>query len=690
MDQDLSALSEAQFAAEVSQAFRHYHSLLNLSRSPLAHSALVEPALVLDAVSPTADERGRALRVALRWAVNRLAPAPVAHPSHPPDFADPFWRDPHWQSYIVLHYRYIQPLSPDDIEDLGCNTLTEALLNLTGIASEHNLFDERNRAISQAAGFLREQIVHRKSDDELRRMAVEEICQSLQASPQAFAMLELAATFRGAFPRLWLLEMAKKERLTRAAAALDHLVRERLLVEGDAGANLLMPPALQVYLHARQSKSDLLRRHQSAAEFYAAECDPLETAWHLHQSGQYTQAAAVLLQAAGELVGDLQLEELRDALLQFSASQLSTELWRAVQTLLSDLLWKTGDRDGALAACRRALEATSEPGRQAHLYRVLGKLHEDHNPLIALGHYAKADQLFAPDDAERPALLKDRAWLHIHRCEWAKAQADLTLALALAAAWPDSLQTRRQRADIHNAFSGLYRRQERYEPAIVHMQEALALRETLGDAALIADSHNSLGLIYAEMREPESALRAYTEALTIYRKMGYQERIASTYLNLGGAHYYAGRYDQAIALYQSGLDIFTRLQLPRGQAEAHYNLAEAYSARGETDQARQHWQTGVEQSRREGLKDVLERFEELRKKLGAEAVRSDTHVTPAQLLPKEQLTLDIARREGQVTTKRLVEQGLSRADAKRILKRLAERGLLLKVGQGRPWYVLPR
>jgi tetratricopeptide (TPR) repeat protein len=86
-----------------------------------------------------------------------------------------------------------------------------------------------------------------------------------------------------------------------------------------------------------------------------------------------------------------------------------------VQTLLTDLLWKTGDREGALAACRRALEVTAKAARQAHLYRVLGKLHEDHNPLSALGHYDQAAQLFAPDDAERPALLKDRAWLHMHR-----------------------------------------------------------------------------------------------------------------------------------------------------------------------------------------------------------------------------------------------------------------------------------
>src|SRR3712207_8329326 len=36
--------------------------------------------LFRSAVSPTADERGQALRLVLRWAVGRLAPEPPAHP----------------------------------------------------------------------------------------------------------------------------------------------------------------------------------------------------------------------------------------------------------------------------------------------------------------------------------------------------------------------------------------------------------------------------------------------------------------------------------------------------------------------------------------------------------------------------------------------------------------------------------
>ena len=86
---ELKTLSDSEFSAEVSLAFRNYASLLNLSRSPLAASDLIGSALVLDAVSPTTDNRGRALRVVLRWAVDRLAPGPTAHQAPSPILRPP-------------------------------------------------------------------------------------------------------------------------------------------------------------------------------------------------------------------------------------------------------------------------------------------------------------------------------------------------------------------------------------------------------------------------------------------------------------------------------------------------------------------------------------------------------------------------------------------------------------------------
>ena len=95
--QALGAISNSAFTQLVNAAFKQYQSTLALSRSPLASSTLVAPTLVKDEQSPTADERGRGLRLVLQWAVERLAPATLEYPlgTYRP-FDDPAWRDPIW------------------------------------------------------------------------------------------------------------------------------------------------------------------------------------------------------------------------------------------------------------------------------------------------------------------------------------------------------------------------------------------------------------------------------------------------------------------------------------------------------------------------------------------------------------------------------------------------------------------
>ncbi len=121
---------EAEFTAQVNDALKEYDSVLSLARLPLANSPLVAPLLVLDDVSPTAEERGHALRLMIRWAVERLAPAATLYPfgSERP-FDDPSWSDSRWWRYNILRHRYLEPLHPDQFVEGG--RYTETLIALT-------------------------------------------------------------------------------------------------------------------------------------------------------------------------------------------------------------------------------------------------------------------------------------------------------------------------------------------------------------------------------------------------------------------------------------------------------------------------------------------------------------------------------------------------------------------------------
>jgi tetratricopeptide (TPR) repeat protein len=698
-DDSLLTLSTTEFTRRVRDAFKSYASLLELSLSPLATSPLVTPALVLDVAAPTPDDRGRALRVVLRWAVNRLAPTPPHYPlgqSRP--FDDPTWTDPLWWRYNILRHRYLEPLRPDDLDDLRSRGLTDALLALTGIPGSDRLYAERDRAIQEVSTFLQQQLVDHQGGEELRRLAVEELYQSLEWHTLARDLLGLAAIFQGVFPRTLLLEMAAAERWTDAAAALDHLIAHRLLLEGDNRANLLVPPILQEHVQTYQAHQAMTRRHQHAAQFFLERGRPLQAAWHLRMSGSSAQAAELLLEVASSLIEAWQIEELREALQGFTEQGLAPAQWCEVQLLLCDLFRKTGSRVEALAACRRALKSAKDPVQRARLYHRLGKLYEDHNPMHALGYYRQAAERFPPDAPEFVELLTDRAWLHLHRRRWEQAEGDLVAAMEKASptAWY-------QRANILDALAGLYRRQQQYKRAISYARQALFIREERGDLQQVADSYNNLGSIYAEMGESTHAQESFEEALEIFERLGNREAAATAQLNFGGALYYAGRFPEAIDLYDKSLHTFQELALPRGQAQAHYNLAEAFAEMGQDEQACQHWREGYLLSRQAELDDQLAWFSELRdatpalqgimvetpgKQVGAP---SDQPQVPSDLVPEEQIALELAQRHGRVTTRLLMEQAhISKATATRRLSALARRGLLVRVGKGRATcYVVP-
>jgi tetratricopeptide (TPR) repeat protein len=686
-DWSSGALSEGSFTQQVNTAFKNYQSVLALSRLPLANPALIAPALVLDTVAPTADERGHALRLVLQWAVDRLAPEPVIYPLgtfRPYD--DPTWRDPRWWRYNILRHRYLEPLHPDEFVAGG--RYTETLIALTGIPSPDTFFDERNRAIREVTQWLRQQFLQGEANEIVQRMALEEVVRPLQQQSEAMALLDIAATFDEVFPRGLLLQIATDERLPGVEPALDYLTARRFLLMGDAGTEFWLSPVLQAYLYDRQRSEPRWRRHAHAARHYEAGQDPLRAARHWQQAGEWERAATLLEAAATDLINELQTDELRDALLTFKAGHLPPERWREVQLLLADLCAQLGQRDAALSACRRALKVTTAVQQQARIYRRMGKLYEKHNQLHALGYYEQAAERFDPADPELVDLLKDRGWLYILRSDWARAAADLTRALA---GTPE--MARERRADIYDALANLHYEQQQYTPAIDHSRRALALREELGNLPRIADSSNNLGLLYSAIGDYAHAISAYEEALVIYRRLDNQDRTATALLNIGMAHHLAGRRETALEFYANSHAICAAIDLRLVQVRACYNMAEAAAELGQDAAARQHWEAGYQLSRMSGFDDEISFLEELRARFPAlQAVQVDIKDGVAQtegsagerLEPEEQRILELVAQHGQVTPKLLMAVAhISKGTATRRLTRLTEQGYLVKQGKGR-------
>ncbi len=716
---DLRQATVEDMIALVNQAFKSCHSVLALSRSPLAASRIVQPALVRDDASPTAEERSHALFLALRWAVDKLAPGPVLHPFgdyRPLD--DPTWHDPRWWRYNILRHRYLEPIHPDDFVEGG--RFTETLIALTGLPTTDAFFDERGRAIREVTQWLHRQLHEGEADAELERLAVAEVYGPLQREKASAHLMDLASTFDAIFPRPMLLDLAAAEGVHGAGQVLDRLIQRRDLLGDQAdqaghSASLWMGPALRRYIYARSERPTRRMRHDRIARAFEKIGDRLAAARHYRLAEQPSRAAHLLLAAAEQITDELDVTTLLAETEELAEETLPGELGYRLMRHAADLYRMVGDHDQAIAACRTALQRSDDSRHQGQIYRRLGKLYEQRNQSHAINYYRQALERLDPGEPEVAEVLKDRGWLHLLRRDWTAAADDLHAALTHR-----RREDIRLEAEIYDALSSLARRQGNFDDATQHARTALALRESQGDALGVAKSLGNLGLIYNDQGDYAHAIAAYNEAAITYGKLGNRELTLTALLNVGLAQHLSGLLDDAIATYHrclaQGAEIGNQLTV----VMTHSNLAEAYAQQGAVDAARRHWQIGFALGQRYGFDDETEYYVELSQQFEAlsdlaglarpvattaeapqltssllhEAPMANAPETgvpaptmPPDLDPQEQVAWSLANESGSVTAKDLVDAAhVSKPTATRKLAGLVERGILVKYGQGRGTY----
>jgi len=104
-------------------------------------------------------------------------------------------------------------------------------------------------------------------------------------------LLDLAATFRGSFPRSWLAELACATGTAIADEALARLSGQQLLLAQQDGAMIRVPVRLQRHLSEQPATEAVKQWHARAAELRRERGDFVESMWHLLQAGCYVQIA---------------------------------------------------------------------------------------------------------------------------------------------------------------------------------------------------------------------------------------------------------------------------------------------------------------------------------------------------------------------------------------------------------------
>lgn len=703
------------FFGHVMGAFRVSTSELALSRSPLAQGALVGPALVFDELAPTADERGEALRFALMWAIERLAPAPAHCPlgtERPLD--DPTLRDPAWAAYNVLRHRYLEPFHPKDY--IEAELYAETLIALFGMRSAAAYFDAREQGLHEAAEWLWRQHEQGIGNERIRALVLESLEMALDEQPAARTLLGIASVFNGVFAVRTLNALAIEENVRYPERALETLVARRFLLSGDGSSSLWMSPTLRTHVAAQQYPERQVRRHRLAARLAREEGHPLAAAFHLVEAGLWLPASQALLTMGASQRGEYE-SELLELVSRMEFDDLSAEVRVDLRLFAAALCHKQGRNDEAQAACRLALEDAREDAQRAAVYRQLAAIVEEGDPEAAATYLAAALDKMPADHGDRVQATIDLAWLAIELRNWGRAETALATALDAAVraqpTWDQApAAALAQLAEIHDAYSSARRGREDYASAVDHAERSLALYVKSGDQMRTGKAFNTLGILRRLRGQYVEAIEAYRNALVIFSEQGNRALEATALLNLGTAFHFDDRVAEAEGCYRRCLALADEVGLPLTEVRAHANLCEALMQMGREVEARGHWRHAYRLSAQSGfdgeirfLADLCERYAGLRSELDeiagereAASSRAPEQASRAESWPPapvitathdadEALALGIAQETGQVRASTLMEKALiSKATATRKLTRLADAGLIARHGQGRSTY----
>src|SRR5262252_1753053 len=121
-----------------------------------------------------------------------------------------------------------------------------------------------------------------------------------------------------------------------------------------------------------------------------------------------------------------------------------------------------------------------------------------------------------------------------------------------------------------------HRKLENLDKALDFAQQALRMKEDLGDRGEIGKTHNQLGLIYWERADYPAAINHLQQAIQIASAVKDKELEGSASNNLGLVFDERGDFKQSLEQYQRALELHRASHFERGEGDTLGNLGGIY------------------------------------------------------------------------------------------------------------------
>ncbi len=174
-----------------------------------------------------------------------------------------------------------------------------------------------------------------------------------------------------------------------------------------------------------------------------------------------------------------------------------------------------------------------------------------------------------------------------------------------------ALQQLRAKNDRHGEAVALgyiancYRKLENLDKALEFAQEALRIKQSLGDSDEIGETHNQLGLIYWHRADYAVASQHFRTAIEIAGSVPDKQLEGKAHNNLGLVLDEQGDYRQSLVQYQKALALHRATHFERGESDTLGNIGGVYLLEGRFTEALPYYEQASAIDEHLGLKPAL-------------------------------------------------------------------------------------
>ena len=258
-----------------------------------------------------------------------------------------------------------------------------------------------------------------------------------------------------------------------------------------------------------------------------------------------------------------------------------------------------------LALCLLFLVAICQPqatGPTASPQDLLAegkKLYTQEGPKAALPRFQTALEIFRlQNDRRNEAITLG----YIANCQRKLGNLDQALDFAQQALrMKEDLGDRGEAGNTHNQLGLIYWERSDYPNAIQHLNTAIAIAAAVDDKELEGSARNNLGLVFDERGQYQHSLEQYRHALDLHRQTHFERGEGDTLGNIGGVYLLLGKFREALPYYRQAQQISERLELKPALSDDLGNIALCLAGLGDADASLETFDRAANIARESGL-----------------------------------------------------------------------------------------